>query len=259
MKDDTPKISVVFITYNEEKIIAKSIKSAQQITDDIVVVDSFSVDNTVAICKQMGAKVIQQKWLGYSAQKNLGNRHAKNDWILSIDADEVLSQELIKNLNQLSLTNEKIIYELNFLSNYCGKWMKHSGLYPEWHPRLFHRQYVHWDNEMVHEKIQCINPTDEKDIQFKRLKGDILHYSVQNKKQHLEKIKHYTNLQVQKLQSKGKKATIIKRFFSPLALFLRNYFFKLGFLDGKMGWQIAKLNAYATYLKYKKLHQLQQQ
>lgn len=254
-----PEISIVIITYNEEKKIAECLKAVQQISSDIVVVDSFSQDNTVNICQQMGAKVIQQKWLGYSAQKNLGNRHAKNDWILSLDADEILSTSFIQNIKNISLENEKTIYQINRLNNYCGQWIKHSGWYPEWRSRLFHKQYVEWNNELVHEDLHIINPKDKKNFYFKQLKGDVLHYSMQSKEEHLEKIEHYAHLQVQKLQSKGKKAHFIKRFLSPLARFIGNYLLKLGFLDGKMGWQIATLSAYETYLKYKKLHKLQQQ
>jgi len=248
------KFSVVIITYNEEKIIEKCLLAAKQVSDDIVVIDSFSVDKTKAICEKLGANVIQQKWLGYSAQKNFANSYCNYDWILFLDADEILSEKAILEYKQIKFTDKNIIYEISRLNNYCGKWIKHGRWYPEWRKRLYNKNFAQWNNDLVHEDVETI----EKLAKYKlvRLQGDVFHYSMQSKAEHLEKIELYARLSSEKLFSKSKKATFIKRFLSPISRFLVDFILKFGFLDGKLGFQIAWLSAYETYLKYNKLNAL---
>ncbi len=248
------KFSIVIITFNEEKIIEKCVLAAKQVSEDVVIVDSYSKDKTKEICLALNVKVVEQKWLGYSAQKNFAKPYCQNDWILYLDADEVLSEEAIANYKQIVLDNKQTIYKISRLNNYCGKWIKHGRWYPEWRSRLFHKEFAKWNDDLVHENVETINAAVSFNIV--KLQGDVFHFSMQSKAEHLEKIELYARLSSEKLLSKGKKASFIKRFLSPISRFLVDYFVKLGLLDGKLGFQIAWLSAYETYLKYAKLKAL---
>ncbi len=250
------KFSIVIITFNEEKIIEKCITACQKVSNDIVVIDSFSTDKTEEICKQLGVHFIQQKWLGYSQQKNFGNTKTKNDWILSIDADEILTEDFIKEIQALQFSNAKNIYKICRLNNYCQQWIKHGRWYPEWRNRLFNKQFVEWNGDIVHENLSAKKGGFLNDFSFIKINGNVFHYSMQSKKEHLEKAEKYATLSAQKMNAKNQKATFIKRFLSPASRFLVDFFLKFGFLDGKLGYQIAKISAFETYLKYSKLYAL---
>lgn len=249
------KLSVVIITFNEEDIIEECILAAQKVADEVVIIDSFSTDNTKAICEKLDANFIEQKWLGYGAQKNFGAQKAKNEWILSLDADEILSEEFIGNFKFAKANNTQEIFKICRLNKYCGQWIKHGRWYPEWRNRLYHRDFAEWNLDLVHEDL---HPKENisKSFTYHKLKGDVLHYSMSSKEEHLEKIEKYASLSAQKLKDANKKASFVKRFLSPLSKFITDYFFRLGLLDGKLGFQIAKLNAYETFLKYDKLHKM---
>ncbi|MGB0885789.1 MAG: glycosyltransferase family 2 protein [Chitinophagales bacterium] len=254
MKPSKTNFSIVIITFNEEKIIEKCIAAAIKVSSDVIIVDSFSNDNTKAICTKFSEiNFVEQKWLGYSAQKNFGNEQSKNDWILSLDADEILSKETITFLNKISLEDNNLVYKINRLNNYCGKWIKHGRWYPEWRNRLFNKKLVQWNGDLVHEDLEAKKGTLKKDFIFKKIEGDVFHYSMQSKHEHIEKAKQYAKLSAAKLFAKNKPASLVKRFLSPVSRFLVDYFIKLGFLDGTLGFQIAKISAYETYLKYKLL------
>ena len=237
-------ISVVIITHNVIDTIEMCLEPLKKVSDDIIVVDSFSDDGTVEVCERMGVRLISQEWLGYSQTKNLGNEMAKYDWILSIDSDEVLSDELINSINNLDLKKGHI-YALDRLTNFCGKWIYHCGWYPEWKVRLFNKKNIKWQGDFVHETLNV--PNDFTEI---KLNGKLFHYSYKDKEDHLKRIKKYAQLSALERFEKRKKASFVLRWFSPMARFVKTYILKAGFLDGKAGFQISRGNAYMVKLRY---------
>lgn len=248
-----PRISAVIITHNESENIAKCLQALQQVADEIVVVDAFSDDDTVALCTDVGAKVIQRKWEGYSAAKNYGNEVAKNDWILSIDADEVLSPELMSTISRLRLQKGEV-YALDRINYFCGQWIKHCGWYPDWKIRLFHRKEVQWEGDFVHERINV--PSS---IVTKKLKGYLHHYSYQSIEDHLARIEKYSDLAAQELFGANKHPGKLRVLLSPPIRFWKVFLFKLGFLDGRNGYIISKNDSHFVKRKYQKLEALYQQ
>ena len=239
-------ISAVIITKNEASTIARCIQAVQQVAAEVIIIDAFSTDETVAIAKDLGAKVFQKTWIGYAHNKNYGNQIAQYDWILSIDADEVLSPTLISTIQQLTLANNTI-YAVNRLVNYGGQWVKHSGWHPDWKVRLFNRQTTQWaETDLVHERL--LYPPSNHQV---RLKGVVYHYSYKNSEDHWQRIEQYAQLSARQLAAAGKKATFVKLYLAPIARFLRTYFLKKGFLDGRLGWRISCRNAYLVYRKYR--------
>lgn len=245
-----PQLSVVIITFNEEKNIARCIDSVKDLADDIVIVDSFSSDTTTEICKAYHVNFIQRNWEGYSTTKNFANSQAKFDWILSLDADEALSEELKKEIKALKSKSEISTCKFNRLTNYCGSWVKHGGWYPDTKVRLFDRKITKWAG-VIHEELHF-----SKTVDVLHLKGDCLHYTYYTTEQHYKQADKFTTIAAKDLFEQGKKATFDKLYISPITKFIRDYFFKLGFLDGSVGFTIARISAYATYLKYKKLKDL---
>jgi len=245
------KLSVVIITFNEEKNIKKCLDAVCDISDDIIIIDSFSTDNTQAICEEYeNLRFVKHKWEGYSKTKNYGNSLAKYDYILSLDADEVISDKLaesIKNIHELNGA-----YEFNRLTNYCGSWIRHCGWYPDKKLRIFDKNEIFWEGDFVHETLVIPNNTI---IIF--LEGDLLHYSYHSVEDHYKQIENYSNLHAKKMLQAGKKASIIKRFISPTFKFIKTYFLQLGFLDGNAGFTISRISAKAVRLKYQKLKTLQ--
>ncbi len=246
-----PKISAVIITKNEAVNIVRCLPSLQAVVDEIVVIDAFSTDETVKIARELGAKVVQTKWEGYSQNKNYGNQLAKHDWILSIDADEVLSPELAHSIRALKL-EENHLYSINRLNNYCGQWIKYCSWHPDWNNRLFHRKTAKWKGDFVHEKLTFLSVT-----KIVRLEGLLYHYSYQNSADHWQRIERYAQLSAQQLFQDGKKATFIKLWLAPFARFIRTYFIKMGFLDGKAGWTISVRTGYLVRRKYQLLKALE--
>lgn len=248
-----PRISAVVITHNEAENIAECLDALKQVADEIVVVDAFSKDRTVEICTEKGAKVMQRKWQGYSASKNYGNEIASNDWILSIDADEVLSPELINQLRQLQVKKGEV-YSLDRINYFDGQWIKYCGWYPDWKIRLFHREEVQWEGDFVHEKI--VVPSR---IKVKKLQGHLHHYSYKSLDDHLERIERYSDLAAQELFGANKKPSRMSVWLSPIVRFLKVFIFKFGFLDGRNGYHISKNDAYFVKRKYQKLDALYRQ
>ena len=244
-----PKISAVVITFNEEKNIERCIKSLTGVVDEIVVVDSFSTDKTREICDKYNVTFVDQKWLGYSDSKNVGNEAANHDWILSIDADEALDDDLrtsVLGLKKKDLS-EKDIFYFNRITNFCGKWIKHGGWYPEWKMRIWNRRSGKWEGD-VHEEVEfnC-------DVKITKLSGNLLHYSYYTVSDNVQVIDKYTDIGAKRLFDKGKKSSICKSFTHGLAKFLKMYFLKRGFLDGRYGFIVAVNGAFYAYLKYAKL------
>ena len=244
-------ISVVIITKNEAHIIANTLQSLQAVTDDIVIVDSGSTDDTVAICKKYNATVIETVWGGYGVNKNKGIEVAKYDWILSLDADEAIDGELQQSLLQLGLTNNKEVFNIRFKNFFCNKWIRFGEWGFDWHIRLFNRKKVQWNNAAVHENL--VFPDD---VLVTKLKGNILHYTVQSRQEYDAKTDHYARMNAKKYFTSGKRYHFFKQYFSPAFAFIQHYIFRLGFLDGREGFIIAKTTARYTFLKYRYLKEM---
>ena len=249
---DMMKLSAVIITFNEEKNIGRCLDSLEGIADEIVVVDSNSSDKTVAICKEYyGVKVYEQEFLGYSGQKNYANALATNDYIFSIDADEALSLELKNELLELKKKGFPAkAYEVNRFTNYCGKWLNFGGWYPDKKLRLWNRHQAEWTGH-IHEVIEL-----PEDVFPFELKGKLLHYTFHTKDQHLKQADKFTSMTAQEAFQKGKKSSQVKIVASSSFKFIKDYFFKLGFLDGIAGFNVAFISAKATAMKYRKLLKL---
>lgn len=242
-------LSAVIITNNAKETIGKCIDALLQVTNDVVVVDSGSDDGTKEICLNKPVHYFEKAWEGYSANKNFGNEKAKNDYILSIDSDEILSDELILSIRaefQKPVLSDA--YNIRFLTNFCEKWIRFGSWNPEWHVRIFNKKKIQWQLFDVHETLN-IQPTHK----ISKLKGIVWHYSYSTEQAHLRKIESYTSLFAERGFKTGKKASMPKAWASAFFTFLSSYVLKLGFLDGYYGYVVAKNNAWYSYLKYKKL------
>jgi len=246
-------LSVVIITLNEEKNIARCIHSVKDVADEILVVDSFSTDRTEEICRSMGARFINNAWEGYSKQKNFANSMAMYNMILSIDADEALSDELKISIKRLKENWKYDGYLMNRMTNYCGKWIRYGSWYPDRKLRLFDRTKGSWIG-IIHENFEL---NDKSNYGF--VLGDLLHYSYYTITEHVSQANHFTDITAEIAYSRGKRANIFKILFNPLAKFIRDYFFLMGYIDGYYGFIICRISAYATFLKYTKLKLLHRQ
>jgi glycosyltransferase involved in cell wall biosynthesis len=247
-------LSVVIITRNEEKNLRNCLESIRHVADEIIVVDSNSTDQTQTIAQEYGATVqVTNDWLGFGVQKNRAVSLAKNDWILSIDADERVTPELSSEIRGL-LRGEPSYhaYEISRMSWYCGRFIKHSGWNPDYVLRLFNRQAARFSDDLVHERVLY-------DGQVHRLNNLLLHYSVQNFSQVLTKIDRYSSASAEQLYLRGQKSSLLKAVVHGFWAFIRTYFFRAGFLDGNHGFALAVSNAEGTYYRYIKLWLLNQQ
>jgi glycosyltransferase involved in cell wall biosynthesis len=241
------KLTTIVITYNESANIERCLQAVLPISDEVIVIDSFSTDETVSICQKHGVKVISRQWEGYSFTKNYGSLMASHDWILSVDADEVVSEKLAKKIKEILLNPDAQVYEIFRFNNYCGKWIRHGAWYPEYRRRLYHRKFACWNDNEVHEDIQLLN-----NPKVARIKEPLLHYSYKTIVEHRAKTIRYADIFAKYKASQKKRAGFVKLYLSPVFRFVKDYFFKLGFLDGHYGFVIAKETAYYTYLKYLK-------
>ncbi len=249
-----PQISAVIITYNEERNIARCLDSLQGIADEILIVDSFSNDNTRNICRDRGARVIENAFAGYIEQKNFAVSKASFQYILSLDADEALDEEMKKSILEVKNHWTRNAYSFNRLTNYCGKWIYHCGWYPDKKLRLFDREKCVWAGTNPHDRLEF---TDT-DSWSGHLHGNILHYSYYSIEEHERQTERFTTIAAKALHKQGKKDSFIKRYLSPAAKFLKDYIINLGILDGHYGWTICRISAYSTWLKYKKLSLMNQ-
>lgn len=243
-------LSVVIITKNEESCISDCIKSVSW-ADEIVVVDADSTDGTVKICQELGAKVfIQKKWLGFGPQKNLSLSLASKEWVLSLDADEVVPPELKGEIQEaIKLNSANSAFQIPRSSSYCGQFINHSGWSPDFVLRLFPRMHARFSDDLVHEKV-IFNG------EIKSLKTPLLHKSYDNLEDVLDKTNRYSTASALMMFASGKTSSLSKAVFKGIWAFIRTYFLRLGFLDGRMGFVLAVSNAEATYYKYLKLHLL---
>lgn len=249
------KLSALIITFNEEKHIEQCIRSLKNVTDEIIVVDSYSTDKTPDICNKLEVTFILNRYKGQVQQKNFALSKASFDHVLSIDADEELTEEL-----KASILKEKALgfpydgYYFKRLNNYGGKWVRHGGWYPEWKLRLWNKNKASWLGTNPHDKVVLDHPHNSK-----KLTGHLLHFAFDSEAEHERRISQYAKIGAESLFSHGKRSSILHRLLSPVLKFVRDYFFKLGFLDGKTGFTIARLSAKTKYLKYKELSKLHKQ
>lgn len=244
-------ISAVIITFNEERNIERCVRSLTAIADEIIVLDSFSTDATAKICSDLGLVFLQRKWEGYAAAKNFLNQQARFEYILSLDADEVLSEELQQSILTAKKKGLSGVYSLNRLTNYCGKWIYHSGWYPDWKVRLFPAKTSKWVGDLVHEELDF--PAS---LNIQKLKGDAFHYSYISYTDHRQRADRYSVLTAQKYVNKGKKPGVLAPYLSCITRFLSMYILKLGVLDGYMGFKIAQISGLSNIVKYKEVRRL---
>jgi len=242
---DNPGLSVILITKNESANIRACLESLAW-ADEIIVVDSGSTDDTVELARQSGARVYVHDWPGFGPQKNRALDYATCDWVFSIDADERVTPELRAELQQAMRGAEADGYYCPRLSQFCGKFIHHSGWYPDYVLRLFRRGTARFSDSLVHESVQLTGRT-------LRLKSPLLHYSYLTPDDVLRKVEHYSTAAAQQMFQSGKHATLVRAGVSAGWAFVRTYIVRLGVLDGKAGWDIACMNACTTWLKYRKL------
>lgn len=245
------KISATIITLNEERNIERCIRSLKPVADEIIVLDAFSTDRTPNICQELGVRFEQREWEGYSASKNYLNSLATFDYILSLDADEALDEELTSNLLEIKKEDAPgRAFGLNRLTNYCGKWINHSGWYPDVKTRLFPKE-SYWDGAFVHEEL-VLPPNTSVHL----LPGHLQHFSYYSFEDHRARADKYSALTAQKLHHQGKRASLLKPYLSALGRFFSMYVVKKGFLDGRMGFKIAWISAASNVFKYRELRRL---
>lgn len=220
------------------------------VVDEIVVVDSYSTDDTEAICQSLGVRFVQHAFEGHIEQKNYAMHQAEYDIVLSLDADERLSDEMQQQVLQLKANWDADGYVFNRLNNYCGAWLKRSW-YPDKKLRLWDRTKGEWGGTNPHDKVIV------KDGLVKRGKGDLLHYAYDNLEEHYEQIKKFAIIAANAKYQKGKKANfVIHVLLSPAYKFVRKYILRLGFLDGYYGFIFSGLTAYLNFMKYLRLWEL---
>jgi len=238
-------ISATIITQDEQKNVARAIESLR-CCDEIVVLDSGSTDRTVEIAAKLGARVEEAAWRGYAGQKNLAAEKASHDWILSIDADEALSEALEAEIWQIKKNGPRYdAYTMPRMAQYLGRWILHSGWYPDRKVRLYDRRKATWVGDFVHESVRV-------DGRVGHLDCNLLHFTCDSLSEHLKRLDHYTTLAAEELVSRGCKVSWNDLVLDPAWAFLRSYFVKAGFLDGLEGLTIAFMAAFYNFVKYAK-------
>lgn len=243
------QISVTIIARDEEANIGRALASVD-FCAEVLVVDSGSTDRTVEIARSLGATVIHHEWSGYAAQKNFAAAKASHDWILSIDADEAVGPELSASIRGLA-TKEPDFAGFDFprLARYCGKWIRHSGWYPDRKVRLYRRDRARWAGDFVHESVVVSGPIGHLD-------GNLLHYTCDTLQEHCANVERYTDLAAREIVANGQQPTAWKLLLGPPFAFAKSLFFQLGFMDGAAGLTIAWMAAKYVYLKHAKARKI---
>ena len=215
--------------------------------DEIVVVDADSVDSTPELAAKLGARVISHSWEGFAAQKNFAITQARHDWILSLDADEELDPDAQAAVVEWKRAQPVAAgYQFARRAQYLGRWILHSGWYPDYKLRLFDRRRAHWEGAYVHESVTV-------DGAVVTLPGEILHYTCNSLEEHRQRIEFYTDLAAKEMLQRGEDVTALRRRLGPVWVFLNSYLFRMGMLDGKQGYLIARMAARYVQRKYAKL------
>ena len=245
-----PKVSVTIISLNEARHSAAAIESAAW-ADEIVLVDSGSLDGTVEIARAKGAVVASREWTGYVDQKNHAARLASHDWIFSLDADERITPALANEITALMATEPpRRGYRAPRVAFHLGRWVRTTDFYPDFQTRLYDRRAARWRGRYVHESVSV-------DGGVGRLRNEIEHYSFRDLRDHIDRINHYTTLAARQMHEAGRRTGPLELLVHPLAAFLRNYILRRGVLDGTTGLAISLVNSYAVFLKFAKLWELQ--
>ena len=244
-----PALSATIITHNESANLARAIRSLS-CADEIVVIDADSTDGTREIAGGLGARVITHSWEGFAAQKNFSTAQARNDWILSLDADEALDTVAQAAVQRWKRDKPSAAgYQFARRAQYLGRWILQSGWYPDFKLRLFDRRRGSWQGAYVHESVVVEGPVET-------LPGEILHYTCNSLEEHRQRIEFYTDLAAREMFDRGERAGFWRRTLGPPWIFLNSYIVRLGMLDGAPGYLIAKMAAHYVRRKYAKLEEI---
>ena len=245
------KLSTVIMTFNESAHIGRCIESVLAFSDEVLVVDSFSTDNTVQIAKDLGATVIQNKFDGYIEQRRFCIKKATYSFVFVIDADEAVNEELKQQILNAKGSPQSDGYQVNRLNSIGDTWIRYGGWHPDWKLRLFFKEKVEVVGEQPHDRITLIG-----NIKPEKLKGDLLHYSDANLTERNATVNKHSTSAARHLFNKGKRTNVFRITLKPLYRFVLEFFFKLGFLDGMIGYFVAKSNAQYVFLREIKLWEL---
>jgi glycosyltransferase involved in cell wall biosynthesis len=249
IKESMPKISAIIITRNEEKNIRRCLSSLGW-ADEIVVVDSQSTDDTKKIASLFTPRIFDIRWEGFGKAKEYAKDNASHPWVLSVDADEVVTEDLKEEIQKIANSENSLDgYYIPRKSNFLGKWIKHGGWYPDYVLRLFKKDKAKFSHFLVHEKVELNG-------EIGCLKNPLLHYTDPNFDHYLEKLNRFTSLGAEQLFREGKKAGVLDLIFRPSATFFKMYLMKRGFLDGISGFILAVSSAFYVFSKYVKLWHL---
>ena len=243
-------LSVIVITKNEAANIRACLESVAW-ASEIIVVDAGSNDGTVEVCREMGAQVVVQDWLGFGVQKNRALSYATQDWVFSLDADERVTPELRVAIESVirAEDNTYAAYRISRLSSFCGRFMRHSGWYPDHIVRLFKRDAARFSDDLVHERLLV-------EGKIGQLEGELLHYAFEDIEEVLRKVDQYSSAGAAMLHQRGRQASLPGAVVRGLWSFVRTYFLRAAFLDGREGFMLAVSNAEGTYYRYVKLMRL---
>ena len=240
-------LSAVLITRNCATSLAPTL-AALAFCDEIIIADSGSDDGTQDLARSFGARVVLREWMGFGRHKRFAVSEARNDWVLCIDSDELVSEELRSAIERELAAPAHTAYEFPRCNRFLGRYLRHGEGYPDWSLRLFDRRHANWSEDAVHEKVLTSGSVG-------RLKGDLLHHSEETLERYMEKQNHYTSLAAQRLFQQGKFASPGKLVFSPLLRFVKFYLLRRGFLDGIPGLIHIAIGCFNSFLKYAKVRE----
>jgi glycosyltransferase involved in cell wall biosynthesis len=241
-------LSAVLITRNAANVLDTCLASLAFV-DEIVVVDSSSSDGTIQIAARRGARVVQKEWLGFGRQKQFAVEQAAHDWVLCLDADELVSPELAGSIAAAVVAPASPVYRMARRNRFLGRWLSHGEGYPDWSPRLFNRMNARWSDDLVHEKVlYSVTPGT--------LKGDLMHDSADDLAAYLDRQNRYTTLAARQAYELGRSVGLAHLLLSPVMRFFKFYVFRLGFLDGLAGLMHISIGCINSYIKYAKLIEL---
>ncbi|MFY0673500.1 MAG: glycosyltransferase family 2 protein [Bacteroidia bacterium] len=246
------KISAVIICFNEERNIERCINSVLPVADEVLVLDSFSTDRTIEICKKFGVRLEQHAFDGHIEQKNRAMKMAKHHVVLSLDADEALTETLQNSILFVKKNWQQKAYKFNRKTNYCGQWINHCGWYPDTKIRLWDKRIGEWGGYNPHDKVEL-----QKGVEAKWLDGDLTHYSFYTVNEHKQKVERYSTIKAKAVFKRGKTSGLFKIMAAPTFKFFWSYVVRMGFLDGAAGFTICRLSALESKLTYQKIRRLQ--